>query len=420
MNRVKLTAIFLFVLVSVLGATQVTNWSTDNMSDHVIYDEMNALMTGHQKFGIVVNTHYPNGPGYMMLPFMKMGVTRYESLRWVPFACSLIALSFLLTSLTRLPLINKSKYLLMSLLLFPFMLPAFVYWQGALHEHSYAMSLCLASIAVALRPSSKFAARVLVISALGFLAAWTGFDFLPAQVLSFAAVILAYDLCVVRREPIAAVRNMTFQTSILFLAMVVGIASHLLQNTLYFDSFPLAWKDILSSAATRAGADTMAAELNPTYYNGVAAKIVELGHKSDPFSAVGIFFRSFVNDWSSIYWVAGFSVTLIVIAVVYIKSCNDSDRIAQFGKTLGQKTSLAYTLLFALILAFFSGIAWTFLMPKHAVIHMHFVPRHMLVAIVAFNFIFIMALEFFFTPANKSFQSTSACVTQSGSDCIDA
>jgi hypothetical protein len=387
MKRVDYAAVFVFLLVAIIGATQVENWSTDNYSDRSIHAEMLSLLDGKSKYGIVGNTHYPSGPGYLLLPIMKMGVTKYETLRWVPYTYSLLAVALLLLTLVRLHIADRFKFSALGLLLFPLLLPGFVYWQGALHEHSYAMSLSLLTVALALRPMPSFSRQITILVFIGFISGWIGFDFLPAQGLVFVFVYVGHAIYLKRESLRSSLLTMIAPGFALASGMVTAIGTHFLQNTLYFGSAEMAWKDLLGSAAARAGADFVANEMSPEYFGGIAAKIESLGYKADPLSAVALFFESFVTDWSSFYWLGAFSVA--VVALVY---CRNEIRINR---------TQCLTLCSLIAAAIFSGVVWTILMPKHAVIHMHFVPRHLLVSIIAAIFILVIALNSFAKPSER-------------------
>ncbi len=398
MKRVYYAAVFVFLLVAIMGATQVENWSTDNYSDRSIHAEMLSLLEGGSKYGIVGNTHYPSGPGYLLLPIMKMGVTKYETLRWVPYTFSILAVALLLLTLVRLPITDRLKFSALGLLLFPLMLPGFVYWQGALHEHSYAMSLSLLTIALALRPMATFVRQIAVLAFVGFVSGWIGFDFLPVQGLVFSSVYLGHALYLKRETLRRSFRTMVAPSFALAFGMVAAIGTHFLQNTLYFGSAAMAWKDLVGSAAARAGADSVANEMSPEYFGGIAAKIESLGYKADPLSAVALFFESFTTDWSSYYWLAAFAVALT--AVAYVPVYLSAEKPGEGGSHASRTQCL--TLCSLLAAAIFSGVFWTVLMPKHAVIHMHFVPRHLLVSIIAAIFILVIALNSFVKPSDRS------------------
>lgn len=387
-------AFFIWLALVVMGATQATNWSTDNYSDQFIFDEMKALLAGQHRYGIVGNTHYPNGPGYVLLPFMAAGVSELRTLRWVPFAFAVAALSFFMFAILKSKLSSRAQWVVLVLWSLLAFLPAFVYWQGALHEHSYAMSLSLASLAIALWPqaphskapalqtSQRQTARgplfwLTLCFAIGYCAGWMGFDFLPVHLLSFFAVSLVAH----------GFWGRTFTQSVAtFAGAIAAIFSHLLQNTLYFGSWRGAWNDLIGSATTYAGIQSAAQSMSPEYYQGIATSISEKGKDTHVFSVLSGFTHSFATDWASPLWCALFALVFFAAPLVLIGRRSHGRMSHGVTLWLGKLAPGA-----ALSIA--ACYAWPALMPNHAVFHFHFLPRHFIVGLLALSLVSGLALD---------------------------
>lgn len=362
----------------IMGATQATNWSTDNYSDKFIFDEMTILLGGRHKFGIVGNSHYPNGPGYILLPFMKMGFTELRPLRWIPFFVAIIGLTFLMVSIVRSRLEQKSKMGLLVLWYLLAFLPGFVYWQGALHEHSYAMTLSLASVAIALWPRPEGALWLIGCFTLGYFASWIGFDFLPVQLTAFFAV--AY----VANGEFSGLRATVMQSATMFIGAILGILSHLLQNSFYFGTWHEAWNDLIGSASTYAGASDAAKSMSPEYYNAIVVSVAEKGHDTHLPSVVAGFTKSFLTTWSSPLWGAAFAITFFALPFFLIaRPASKIENLIAWLKAIAP----------AALVAIFCCYSWVLLMPNHAVFHFHFLPRHFIVGLLALSIANVFAIK---------------------------
>ncbi len=362
----------------IMGATQATNWSTDNYSDKFIFDEMLALISGRHRYGIVDNSHYPNGPGYILLPFMKMGFTELRQLRWIPFFVSIIGFTFLMLSILRSHLESNGKFGLLVLWYLLAFLPGFVYWQGALHEHSYAMTLSLAAIGVALWPRREGTLWLIACFTLGYLASWVGFDFLPVQLTGFFAVAF------VANGGFLGLRSTVLQSATMFVGAILAILSHLLQNSFYFGTWSQAWNDLIGSASTYAGAGDAAKSMSPEYYNAIVASVAEKGHDTHLGSVVAGFTKSFLTTWSSPLWGIAFAVTFFTLPFVLItRPGSKAANVAAWLKNIAP----------AAVVAVFCCYSWVLLMPNHAVFHFHFLPRHFIVGLLALSIANVFAIK---------------------------
>lgn len=368
-RHLRIYALIGWLAIVILGATQVTNWSTDNFSDEVIFREMQEIAAGRHRYGIVNITHYPNGPGYLILPLLKLGVESDRLVRWVPFAFSIAACAFLISSLIGLPISRKGRALLLTAWLALALLPGYVYWQGDIHEHSYAMSLTLVTIALAMRFKRINPLWYLVI---GFVAAWMGFDFLPVQVIAAFAVALTAEETLRANSRRGSWRHATLITALLVAGMITGILTHLAQNVLYFDSFNLAWNDLAGSAATRAGLDASAQAMSPQYYDFVAISMANAKHDSDRLLVTLAMTREFFLKWGSPLWTAFFLLVSLSIPA------------ALLGKSHTRWQAWLQRFLIPLMVSFCASVAWIALMPKHSVAHFHFLPRHYIAGLMAF------------------------------------
>lgn len=379
----KIYALLGWLALVVLGATQVTNWATDNYSDEIMFREMQEVAAGRHRYGIVSITHYPNGPGYLFLPLLKFGVQSDRAVRWVPYTFSILVSAFLIFSLISLPLSRKARALLLSAWLALSLLPGYVYWQGDIHEHSFALSLALASITILLNAdSSKKKAPLLIqLGFVGFLSAWMGFDFLPVQCVTTLVVAWIMGQAVQKQASLSSLRWALTTAAVLALGMVLGITSHLWQNALYFDSWAIAWNDLLGSATARAGLDASAQALNPEYFRGLENALAQTQISSDRLTVTWAMAKEFFLKWGSPLWTTFFSAVLFLIPMLILGP--RKERWLRWLKTFS----------LPLILGLLASVSWIALMPKHSVAHFHFLPRHFIVGLLSFAIALVASTE---------------------------
>jgi hypothetical protein len=142
------------------------------------FREAPLIARGDHSYGIVAYTHYPNGPVYILAAMIALGMS-VDEMRMVPIGFAAVSLGFLVWAMVS----SATSWTLRAWALFAGVVisvqPGVALWQGALHEHSYALSLALLGIgmSVAVTPG-----RTWLFWGLGFIAGWIGYDFLPSQV----------------------------------------------------------------------------------------------------------------------------------------------------------------------------------------------------------------------------------------------
>jgi len=363
-----------------LGYGQLERIETGTEAEHTTLAEARAMAAGDQRFGIVEYTHFPNGPLYIAATLTRAGLSE-RSMRLVPLGLAAAAFGFMAFALlawapgvvSRAWIVTASAVLLLQ--------PAAILWMGALHEHSYAFAMVLTLVAISIRvgPSTSWA-----LFPFGFLAGWIGYDWLPAQAMTVLAIrwlVLARD----EETPLlhaaagAALDAMKFASGV-----ALAVLAHLVQLGFYFDSFEAASRDLLGSAAARANTGG-ASQINPEYGRFIAADTARLEHaysqRADlaPIFGEGFDFEDpprlrlswlLYRQFGLPRWSHACLLALAAALGVALSGLRLFRERARRGALVG-----AVALLFAVA----APMVWVFLMPQHALSHMHMLPRHGLV-----------------------------------------
>ncbi len=373
---VWLAAVALVVLVSLgLGFSQRGAIPTDTYSERNSLREARALVAGEGRFGIYEYTHYPNGPIYVVAALMGAGLEP-RAMRGVPIACSALALgafTWLLLARTRDPLLRGWT---VALALLVAVQPGVAGWMGALHEHAYALALFLVGLGFGAALPARFAWAIAV---LGFVAGWTGFDWLPGQALGVATgrgLQRVHAGAPLGRAVLdAGLDGLRFASG-----ACLAILAHLGQLALFFGSVSEALRDLLGSAAVRMG--EAGGAINPEYAawlaeseGAIASEKVErlFGPGFDMTNPavgpmLGHIFTRFVREIVWLGWaLAGLGVAAALLARAFVRAGTERGRLAA-------ATGLG------VVGAVLAAITWSVLMPRHAVFHAHILHRHFLMA----------------------------------------
>ena len=360
------------------GTLRIGSIRTGRQAESTAVREARLIAEGQHRYGIVEYTRYPNGPTYALAAMMQLGLSRQQA-RLLPTAVSALCAGMLLWVLVAPsgPLLRTWATLALAALVLQ---PGIVDWQGALHEHSYAISTALLAMVLSCCLPAR---QVWVFSGLGFAAGWIGYDFLPAQGLAIFTLRWIYHCALRDRSLGAAFGRATLDALAFASGAAVAILTHLLQLALFFGSLSQAIRDLLGSAAARMGAEA-AATMNPEYEEFLrrsATRLVGFGAWQGQFSPgrpqmVETIFRDFLTPrWifaTSLWAVAAAGVALVAF---HLRSAERRARLR--AATLRRPLLVLVVALCGTVAA---PIAWILLMPRHAFFHLHMLPRHFFVA----------------------------------------
>lgn len=360
--------VILFAFANGQSALQVKQ--TDPFSESQAISDARNIFAGKHRFGIVEYCHFPNGPSYMLLPSLALGIDSQAALRLVPLAFSsvcigvlFLGLSLYASSIIMIPLAIAATVCLLRQ-------PGVLYWMGGLHEQSYALALCFAAMGVSLMPGKRGYGLVI----LGFVAGWIGYDMLPAFVLSVFTCRLLFNSRM-DRSIVTPLRQSMYEAMFAALGALLAVVMHLIQNSFYFGSMSAAFKDLIGSAAARAGVES-AATMNNPYWEGLKF------HLKDPTIAsmtrmdlitahLGAFLSPEWSDIPSAY--VCFSMVFLALVVGTLVTIFFQKRIVRDFQRIGS------ILVLALCGTTLAGIAWLLIMPHHGRFHFNFLPRHFFV-----------------------------------------
>jgi len=387
-------ALLFTVAAFVLGWAQLGVIETGTESETTTLHEGHEMAAGRMHWGIVEYTHYPDGPHYAAALMIRAGLSERQ-MRFVPLGLASLAFGAWVLALfgwadgrdRRAWSIFAAAVLLMQ--------PAVLFWMGGLHQHSYAYTwvLLLVATSVWATPRATWA-----LFPLGFLAGWIGYDWLPGQAIT---VLVTRWLVLARGREArlgAAAAQAVLDTLKFASGVSLAVLLHLLQLTLYFDSYETAVRDFLGSAAARANVGDAGA-INPDYDRFIARDSAALERayagRPDLAPAFGpgfdfahpsplrlswvLYFIFSLPRWSHfglLFWTS--LVGLGLVAVQAVRSGS------------GRRTALVGGLAAAVALS--APLYWVLLMPQHALSHLHMVPRH---GLVPFTLLFAMPVLLF-------------------------
>lgn len=335
---------------------------TDPYSEGRRYRAAMKLAQGQHRFGIVAGdqTHYPNGPAYVLVPWIYLGVDDESSLRWIPviFACVAQALLLYAFYKSRLSWVRKILLMLMTALLFN--QPGIRHWVGALHVQSYIISIAVLLMAFAL----LWPGKLWLFALSGFVAGWIGYDAIPTQ----AAVVFGATFfgASIDRDPFTAALKKSCKLLCFFTGgVLLAVILHVVQNSLYFGSFDTAMADLFGSAGTRMGLDTH--KFNPDYYNYIRKATAEEISRTSIAVSMWRKFWLFGAVKREIFMMVLLFATLGCVSLYLYKSARN-----QF---------VANSILMSWI-CFISFGAWIWLMPYHAYHHLYYLLRNFLMTLL--------------------------------------
>lgn len=346
------------------------------------------MAQGQHRFGIVQYTHYPNGPVYVLAMMVAMGLSPFQ-MRVFPVLVSAVALGYMSWSLCRFAGTRVHRLWVLIAAAILAALPGLVRWQGALHEHSYALSIVFVIVALAAAAS---ASRSWLFCVLGFVAGWTGYDWIPTQAAAVFVVRWLYygnravdgvELALGRAAHLALLDAVRFAAGV-----ALAILAHIGQLGLYYEDLTRGARDLLGSATVRMGVD-VANAVNPEYAEWL----------DEEKGSAGWLARRFGQDFS-LDSPARFAMIRHFFALHMVPPAHEW---ATFLACLGGGAMIALDergrahlgvlavgaiprqlVMAAIALAgtFAACTLWVVLMPHHAVFHAHFLPRHFLAGLV--------------------------------------
>jgi hypothetical protein len=369
-----------------VGASNLGRVETGAWSERASFAEAREMAEGRHRYGIVEYTHFPNGPVYVIAGLMRAGV-EVPTMRLLPLSLAALAiggLAFALLSWTSRWSVRV--WILLASAVFVVQ-PAHASWMGALHEHSYAPSLALFAMATAAWGRGT---RSWLLFPLGFVAGWIGYDWLPGQALAVLAVrwlVLARDRDVdLWQAGAAAVVDTLKFTS----GACLAILAHLAQLAAFFGSLDVALRDLLGSAAARAGAEG-AALTDPEYGSSIQESLEQLkrsyARRPEVMEVLGpgfsfedpsrtrlaaLLFHLFLHpQWTSAGLLALGAAGGVVLTAVELGRAARADGVTR--RALGRTLTTAAI---AVAIAVATAVVWSVSMTQHAISHMHMLPRH--------------------------------------------
>lgn len=378
-------ALLLALLSFGLGVSNLGVIVTGGPAESQTFREALQLVAGNQRWGIVEYTHYPNGPVYVVSAMMALGISPH-AMRFLPIGVAAMSFGLLFWSLW---ITARSWSLRVWAALGCLVLalqPGIVLWQGALHEHSYALSLGLATIGLScvLRPSAAWA-----LYAIGFTAGWIGYDFLPAQT---GAVFTARWLYHGRADdkgqapPLADAFGWAVLDALRFASGAAGaILAHVIQVVLFYGGLEAALRDFVGSAAARLGAD--AGTINPAYeaHLRIVGERMAFRPEYSEFSraalgAEGVRNTRMLAKMAELFFTRETDRGLLLTGVGAGLAIAAVEMARTFARGGGKLSRALPRLLasgaVALAGTLAASIAWMILVPRHAVFHFHILPRH--------------------------------------------
>jgi len=370
-------AFLFFLLVASVGLHTLffSEKPTDSVSERIVLNDANDIVTGNHKWGIgltnkycqcthyFVYTHYPNGPAYILTPFILLGIKDSTHLRLVPIFLSALAFSFLYYS------ILKSQKSFITKLAFTFIFVLLLYqpgirnWLKALHEHAYWVALASFTPALIILNKNSFSISLL----LGFIIGWIGYDFIPGLMLAIFTLIWVKQSFTTNSNLLVAVKPAIKKFFPFIFGLLLAIILHLIQNSLYYGSLIDAYNDLFGSLFVRMGIQDWGSELNPTYYNNI----------------VNAFKGNMIQSrWKNLSRFFDFSPRLTFnLPSIFITSLLLLFLVISKFIQLSKQHRL--TLLIGLFFAGFSGIIWHLAVPWHAHFHFYFTYRNLFISYFA-------------------------------------
>jgi len=357
---------FLFFLLALSVGLHTLFFSekpTDTVSERIVLNDANDIVTGNHKWGIGLTTnyrHYPNGPAYILTPFILLEITDDAHLRLIPIFLSAFAFSFLYYSILK----SQESFITKLTFTFIFILllyqPGIRYWLKALHEHAYWMALASFTPAIIILNKNSFSVSLL----LGFIIGWIGYDFIPGLMLAIFTLIWVKKSFQTNTNLFSTFKPALKKYFPFIIGLLLAIILHFIQNILYFGSFKDAYNDLFGSLFVRMGIQNWGSQLNPSYYNHI----------------VNAFKGNMIQSrWQNLTRFFDFSPRLTFnIPSIFITSF--LLLILIISKFIQISKQHRLTLLIGLFFAGFSGIIWHLAVPWHAHFHFYFTYRNLFIS----------------------------------------
>jgi hypothetical protein len=372
MNRkifISIICVLFAALASYRGFAFKEQRVTDEYSESQAFNDALSISRGEHRYGLVNYTHYPNGPSYILVVPMKMGVLNRSTLRTIPVVVSVACLTILILGL----LVHLSNWLPATLavagvgsLLWQ---PGVIEWMGSLHEHAYALALCFAGAGLALLPNVPRLALMLV----AFIQGWIGYDFTFAF---FMCVVACRWLVHTRRhKTVSAFKSLVIDGLCTGVGTLAAIGTHLMQNTYYFGSYQAAIKDLVGSAAARAGLD-VAKEMNIGYVHWLQS--YSKGQEVTRLDLV----VGLLTEFLSGKWMHTNVAAILTVAMIAILAAAVAWKAVRAQISGHYVKSLSLHAIVALAMTVMAGVTWILVMPQHARYHFFFLPRHFFVPLL--------------------------------------
>lgn len=310
-------------------------------------------MHGRYDVGGFIYTRYPPGPDWIAGLVTKLFGTGHIILyRVIPITVGLVCIIFFAWALMKALGAAQGTILFLACAV----VPMFSNMMHGLHYQGYAFHLLLLELGLLLLYFSQPVSRSLLkwnlaFFIIGFVQGWLSFDY--CFLVTFAPVPYA----VLSRGLTLGDRLRRLLAAVLALGLGFSLAHmlHFTQVVLYYDDFNKAVEDLGQSARLRSG------------YHGQIRWWLHL-------SAVWTYLRSEV--YRGMYFWTLFNLTFIVPASFFI--LKRGMIVLPFAPlNLHAVWSMSrWKLMFVPVLALIVSAAWVFVMPGHAMSHLHFIPRH--------------------------------------------
>ncbi|MFN4895046.1 MAG: NPCBM/NEW2 domain-containing protein [Pseudomonadota bacterium] len=295
-----------------------------------------------------VYTHYPPGPDFLLTLYQRifdeLNVPLFRVIHIYVFIACIVFLGQAMV-----PILGVARMCILTALMG--CVPATYSMACGLHYQGLSLSLLLAQVGVIAnicRQQRGSRVALLTIFGLGFIQGWLSFDYF------FLTTLVAVPGYFIFSPSKAPLNIRTPATLCASAALGFGLA-HLLhfgQNVMYFQGITPAVNDMLFAAKTRSYSDVEAS------YWEAALKAVKRYLTNLPFQ------REYLGP-------AGYAICILVGVVCLFPLRSFSLFKANF--------CVSGRLRLGVIAAIIVAYLWVISMPAHALIHQHFIPRHLVI-----------------------------------------
>ncbi len=293
-----------------------------------------------------IYTHYPPGPDWLVgLSMLFLGTENLYSLRVVPMILNGLGAMIFFWLMHSVFTASFAGILCTCVLA----IPIFGRFLLGLHYQGYAFTLLLIQLALVtwgMRQGRLLSRKLLAgFGALGFIQGYLSFDY------CFLSTFFAVPVGLVMG---ARLRDLLWVVGVSGCGFVFAHTLHFLQVVLYYGSFADAYADLAQAAAHRSGA-----------YSDLSRWEI---------------FSEYWGKWPNTSMYLSFDLRAVTILFALWSALSLWCPLAKWS--LGMRESMAW------IMAFVVSFLWIVLMKDHAVVHRHFIPRHLF--FVAFVMILLL------------------------------